>query len=409
MKTASSINTPPGTWLFVHYGEAPLRGSERCLLNLLQARCDDGLRGQTVLWCNQPALAEAAAPWVDAVVVDAFALGPGFTSSLDRSALKNLPALVAHGTALVRRHGVRLIHCSGLAPCQWMMPVSLLCRVPLVAQLHSNYLPAARVASLAYGASLLIGVSRFCVQDFRSDGMPGPRVSVVHNGVNIPAFTHSREAVRVAIGLPEQALVLASIGALDKRKRVDLLLDAICELPPPLRVRIHLLVVGDGPESQALHDRAVGLPVTFTGWRSDIGDILNASDAVIVACDREAFGLTVIEGAALGKPAIVANAGGLPEVVEEGVTGLRFQAGSAQACAECIQRLLEEPYLLARLGHQAQSSYLRRFTLEHMTRQIFELNTLQQKEGSSAFSQVWRFCRLAALTVRTVVRRVVAR
>ncbi len=399
------MNSPPGSdWLFVHFGDAPLRGSERCLLTLLQARAEAGLRARTVLWCNQASLAEAAAPWVDEVRVSPFVLGPGFGAG--GAYFQHWRALVREGAALMRRRGTRLVYCNGLAPSQWMMPASLLCGRPLLVQLHTNYLPLSRLASGAYAASHITGVSHFCTRDFAADGVPPARLSVVPNGVPAPRVQTAREAVRAALGIAPQTLLLASVGALVDWKRVDLLLAALQALPPADRQRLHLLVVGDGPLRAALQDQAQGLPVSFTGWRNDVGDLLQAADAVVSAASKEAFGLTLLEAAALGRPVLAANAGGMPEVVLDGHTGQLFEADSATACAAALQAWLAQPERLATLGRGARQHYESQFTAARMCSRLLALGTqVEQQHRPGLAGTLLRVCALLAVSCRAAWRR----
>lgn len=392
-------------WLFVHYGDAPLRGSERCLLNLLQARAAAGLKARTALWCNQNNLAEAAAPLVDEVLVSRFPLGPGFAAS-PGSPFRAWLGLVHEGMALLRRRGVQLAYCNGLAPCQWMLPATLFCGRPLLVQLHTNYLPLARLASGAYAASHITGVSDFCTRDFVADGVSPARLSVVANGIDPPIVQTSREALRARLGIAPQTLLLASIGALVDWKRVDLLLSALQTLPAADRDRLHLLVVGDGPLMPVLQAQAQDLPVSFTSWRTDVGDLLNAADAVVSAATKEAFGLTLIEAAALARPALVARAGGMPEVVLDGQTGRLFEAGSASACAMALQAWLAQPEQLARLGQAAQARYRQHYTAAQMSRQLTALGTsVVQAHRPGVGSSLQRLGWLLRLALQAIWRR----
>jgi glycosyltransferase involved in cell wall biosynthesis len=315
-------------------------------------------------------------------------------------------SMVDQGLALARRTGSALIYCNGLAPCQWMVPVSLWLDVPLITQLHTNYLPKARLCSLAYAASHIVGVSEFCVAGFRQDAVARLRTSVVHNGVDRPLLTQDRWATRKALGIDTDCFVIASVGALVGWKRVDLLIQAVRALPDPLLQRCHLLVVGDGPCREALNKAASGLPVSFTGWRSDVGNLLDAADVLAVGADKEAFGLTVIEAAALRRPAVAAAAGGLPEVVADAGTGLLFTPGSALDCSLQIQKLMLDEALRRRLGEGAFLKWQAYFTVDHMASALQHLIAQVGDPRTAAADGRWhRLARLLGLSLASAARR----
>jgi glycosyltransferase involved in cell wall biosynthesis len=228
-----------------------------------------------------------------------------------------------------------------------------------------------------------MGVSVFCTRDLAADGFPASRLSVIHNGVQTPAVNTPREAMRSSLGIAPSTLLLASVGALVDWKRVDVLLSALESLHPMLRARVQLLVVGEGPRMAALQAQAAGQPVQFTGWRTDVGDLLNAADVIATGATREAFGLTIVEAAALGRPALAAAAGGLPEVVVHGHSGLLFESGCPLACADAIKRLLNEPGLLTRLGQASLARYVECFTVQHMGAQVLALGDRLVSEPSA--------------------------
>jgi glycosyltransferase involved in cell wall biosynthesis len=400
------VKEPTRELLFVHFGDALLRGSERCLLNLLQSF--GGQREHLTLWCNQASLAEAAAPWVGEVVLSEFRPAFGLGSPDNTvGALRHLRALVAQGVALARRRCIGLIYCNSMAPCQWMVPVSLWLDLPLVVQLHTNYLPKSRLTSLAYAASHIVGVSQFCVQSFEVDGFPATHLSVVYNGVEVPRPSKSRATMRQELQIADDCFVVSSVGALVDWKRVDLLVEAVRAVPAELRGRLRLLVAGAGPCWDALRAQSAGLPVSFLGWRTDIADILNASDCIAVAAEKEAFGLTVIEAAALRLPVIAARAGGLPEVVDDRATGLLFAPGSATECALHMQALMVQDGLRSALGERAFLAYESKFTVSRMTNHLRGVvNAAGAAHISGQSERLGRSARLLYLGLSSMVHRV---
>ena len=93
----------------------------------------------------------------------------------------------------------------------------------------------------------------------------------------------------------------------------------------------------------------------------------------MVSSVTETTNLTVFEAMALGKPVVVTNVGGLPEVVEDGVTGLVVPPRDPEALADAVVVLLGDPELRARMGAAGRERFLERFTVERMTDAHLEL------------------------------------
>ncbi len=195
---------------------------------------------------------------------------------------------------------------------------------------------------------------------------PPERLIVIHNGIDPQPFLQADGSrVRRELGLREEEPVLAFIGRLTPQKDPLTLLQALRALP-----RGTALMVGDGPlRSQA--ERFVkrnGLcgRVIFTGARTDIPDLLAASDLFILSSRWEGLPLVIIEAMMAARPVVATCVGGVPELVEEGVNGFLVRPGDPQALAEAIARLLKDPGMRRRFGLAGQQKALRSFTQDLM-------------------------------------------
>ncbi|HEY2480213.1 MAG TPA: glycosyltransferase [Solirubrobacterales bacterium] len=164
------------------------------------------------------------------------------------------------------------------------------------------------------------------------------------------------------------------VGRLERRKGVDVLLDAAGELLPD-QPDVELVVVGKDTENTEIGetyreaftrrsgDADWAERVTFTGGVSDEELFQHYADCdVFVAPSRyESFGLVLTEAMAFGKPVVGCRAGGMQEVVDEGVTGLLAEPGDAASLTEQLRRLVLEPDLRARLGSAARGAFERQF------------------------------------------------
>ena len=118
----------------------------------------------------------------------------------------------------------------------------------------------------------------------------------------------------------------------------------------------------------------------FTGRRDDVPAVTAALDVAVLPSYREAQGLSILEAMALSRPVVATNVGGIPEVIEDGVSGLLVPPHDAEALADAITRLLvDHPYadMIARSGHDVVRS---RFCLEHMVAEVSRI----YEEGARA-------------------------
>jgi L-malate glycosyltransferase len=351
--------------LFTHYGEPWIRGSEQLLLDLLAHL--DPARVRPIVWCNQRPMADAARALGLTTYRSDFEVY--FDYLCPRFRLSRYRALMREARDLIRRHQIRVLHSNSAGPCQWLAPVARRLRLPLLAHLHTGYLRRSRYALLLHQASLVVGVSRQVVTPFIEDGIDPEYTRIIYNGIDFSRLRPKASAdFRRALGLPNDAVVVTSIGSLIRRKGQDVLLRAF-SLLGAARER-HLLVVGDGPEQAQLERLVVELGlkgrVTFLGYSNDIGQICSASDVLALASRMESFGLVLAEAGYFGLPVVASAVGGIPEVVEDGVTGLLVPPEDPAALAAALARLIDDRDYRIRLGRAGRERVEVLFSVERM-------------------------------------------
>jgi len=191
---------------------------------------------------------------------------------------------------------------------------------------------------------------------------------VVHNGIVPHRFLQADGArVRRQLGL-EETPVLTFVGRLATPKDPLTLLRAIQSLS-----RGKLILVGDGPlQSRAerfIRQNGLASRVILTGARMDIPDILAASDVFVLSSRWEGLPLVIIEAMMVGLPVVASRVGGVPELVEDGITGFLVPPGDPEALAEALQRLFKDKELRRRMGEAGREKALRSFTLGRMLRE----------------------------------------
>jgi glycosyltransferase involved in cell wall biosynthesis len=190
--------------------------------------------------------------------------------------------------------------------------------------------------------------------------VPEDRVRLIWNGAPLDEFAPvPREralAVRRALGLAPDALVVGTIGRLNAQKGHRFLVEAAARLLPG-RPDTRVLVAGDGDLMGELRGQAAALGlagrVVFAGHRTDVPDLLGALDVFCISSLYEGTPLALFEAMAAGKAIVSTSVDGCREVLEDGVTGVLVAPGDAHALAEGLDRVLGDEALRAALGRQA--------------------------------------------------------
>lgn len=172
-------------------------------------------------------------------------------------------------------------------------------------------------------------------------------IQVIHNFIDESVYQpQSDPLLRERYGLGEADQVVIHISNFRQVKRVDLVLEAFARLDVPNK---KLLLVGDGPLMGAMRRQVgeMGLEdqVIFAGKQEQVAALLAISDLHVLLSDKEAFGLVALEAMATGVPSVVSDAGGLPEVITDGVDGFVVPRGNAEVAAAAMQRILTDQSL----------------------------------------------------------------
>ncbi len=276
------------------------------------------------------------------------------------------PRILGDLVALVRQRGARILHVHGYAAADFGRLAARATGAALV--LHEHFADPRMPSYQAVADRLLrhrtdgaIAVSRstrefLVTQRF----VPEDRVRLIWNGAPLEEFAPvPREralAARRTLGLPDDGLVVGTIGRLNAQKGHRFLLDAAARLLARVG-RARVLVAGDGDLMEPLRAQAAALgiagQVIFAGHRTDVPDLLGALDVFCISSLYEGTPLALFEAMAAGKAIVSTSVDGCREVLEDGVTGVLVPPADAEALAAGLERVLCDGSLRATLGRQA--------------------------------------------------------
>jgi glycosyltransferase involved in cell wall biosynthesis len=236
------------------------------------------------------------------------------------------------------------------------------------------------------GAYRVVTVCRPFAEQLERLGVQRDRITILHNSVKpfVPPPQEAVQSVRRELGLSDDEAVILSIGRLSQEKgHADLIRAAAALETMSGAPRFRVVIVGDGPERERMAQLAARLGIekriSFAGFQRDTRPYYAMATAVAVPSHSEGSPNVVLEAMAAGLP-IAANAvGGVPEILEEGVTGLMVPSRNPDAMAKAILRILSDAELRLRLGAAARARTESSHTPEAYRRALVEFyqNTLE--------------------------------
>lgn len=256
-----------------------------------------------------------------------------------------------------------------------------------------DYPPNRLFAPWLYGRAVegVAAISQAVAQSLIGTGVAGRDIQVIASGVDcehfVPPRVEQRAAARAAIGLAPGEIAIGTAGSLDTRKGHRYLIDAL-SLLAGRGLRPTCLLAGDGPLRAALAEQAhaAGLDdkVRLLGSLADPRTLFWSIDIYVQPSLKEGLGVALMEAMACGLPAIASRAGGMEELIEDGVSGRLFTPGDSATLSGTLEELILSGAGRARLGEAARARMARYFSMAAMARGTLALYLAALGEGHQA-------------------------
>ena len=253
----------------------------------------------------------------------------------------------------------------------WAAKAAKLLRIPVISHIREDLRGLNNLiirSKIRFCSDKIILISNWMKSFIRSD-----KAVVVHNTVDIADFQHlDPDRIRLEFNIKNNIIVF--IGSLEERKGIKYLLKAF----PAIKTSVPdvtLLIVGKPLPGQKgylkmLKGLAKDPNIIFTGSRPDVYDILSASDVLVAPSLSEAFGRIMIEAMACGKPVVASNVGGIPEIVEDGKTGILVPPKDEIALADAVIKLFTSKDLAGSMGKAGRKRAEQCFTVGSQVKEI---------------------------------------
>ncbi len=223
---------------------------------------------------------------------------------------------------------------------------------------------------LQHVTSKIVAVSEAVHASLVCHGISSSKILVLHNAsAQTSSGGLSKTEARIALSLRPDEFYYMYLGRLVPQKGVDLLLEAFSACPHGT-----LLIVGGGPEREALQKQSVSLGsrVVFLGMRTDVETCLRAADCFVLPSRYEGFGITILEAFANGLPVIASSVDGIKEIVQHGVNGWLVSPQDVAGLTHALQLLYQDADLRDRLSAQGLKD-VERFGIHRHVDALLEL------------------------------------
>jgi len=223
-------------------------------------------------------------------------------------------------------------------------------------------------------ADMLISTSHNMAKEMKK--YTSKEIAITPFGVDTEKF----KPLQVESIFDKNDIVIGTIKSLEPVYGIDYLIKAfstVCNSCPQLSLR--LLIVGDGSLKQDLIDLCISLnirdKVIFTGFinQDELPRYYNMLDIYVALSRSESFGVAVLEASACGKPVVVSNVGGLPEVVDDGITGIIVPPHILSNAADAIIKLIIDSELRKEMGSKARKFVENRYKWEDNVKKMVEI------------------------------------
>jgi N-acetyl-alpha-D-glucosaminyl L-malate synthase BshA len=200
-------------------------------------------------------------------------------------------------------------------------------------------------------------------------------IDVIYNFIEEqPHHRKKCDEVRQRIA-PNGEKIISHLSNFRPVKRVEDVIEVAYKVLQQMPIKV--MMIGDGPERSKAEARArelnIAEHVQFLGKQDNVYLLLSLSDVFIMPSNLESFGLAALEAMACGIPCITSNAGGLVELVKDGISGFTTEVGDVKKMAEHTTRLLKDPQLHSKLSKSTREYAITHFHVDRIIPQYIEL------------------------------------
>jgi glycosyltransferase involved in cell wall biosynthesis len=288
-----------------------------------------------------------------------------------------IPIAVVSWVAILKRGKFDLVHINDY----WWTPIVWLAcrirRIPCLVHIRQQIEPRRVKQYWLEKPNGVLAISQEIRHVAIEGGMDPDRIQVVYSGLDFSSKAEqvNRGLIRQRYGLPSGQLLIGAVANLFPRKGYEYLLEALADVRK-IVPHVHCIIVGEGDEEyyeklmNLVRAKDLNEVVTFAGFQPNVLEYMADFDVVVLPSILEGFGIVLLEGMAMGKPVVASRVGGIPEAVEDGVTGILVPPAHSRKLAEALVILLENSMLRQSMGEAGRKRVETLFSLERTIKAI---------------------------------------
>ena len=204
--------------------------------------------------------------------------------------------------------------------------------------------------------------------------VPRKKVKIIYNGIDVEHFKDDGfdQSYKKSLGFPMDSYIIGSIARFNRDKDFETLVEAFAKIYTKYP-HAWLLLVGGGETlsdiKQLVNDLGLNQRVIFTGYRSDIKELLSLMDMYVLSTHTEGISISLLEALAMEKPAIATNVGGNGEIIEDRQNGILVPENDSDALAQSMATLIDNPELAREYGRKGRETVIEKFSLQNLVKE----------------------------------------
>jgi glycosyltransferase involved in cell wall biosynthesis len=224
-------------------------------------------------------------------------------------------------------------------------------------------------------ATLIVAISQWVVERLVESGAPQEKIAVVYEGVEMPPSITSemRQRARRRLRIPDDAILLGSVGVLSPDKGHELLIRALAQLRSEFP-ECRLLLAGDGPSRLQLETLAkelgVAEKVIFAGFVTDIDSVYQALDVFLFPSSFEGLGTSLLSAMSYEVPSVAFQCCAFGEIIENEKSGLLVEQGNVAEISQAVTRLLRDKDFARSIGQAGRARIAEKFSSTRMVEEM---------------------------------------
>jgi len=348
-------------------------GTEQVIKNLVEN--SDPQQVESSILCIESPLGPFADDLLNnGVEITAFSRSPGF----DRSLIKQI-------RGYIKENKIDILHCHQYTPWVYGALAAIATKTRVIFTEHGRFYPD----STTWKRKLInpwlhkITAATTVISKATKDALityeylPAKDIQVIYNGI-APLVIDQLQAdqLKQELNIEENMLILGTIARLDPIKNHPMMLHAFRKVLNN-GVDAKLLIVGDGEMrpiiTSLINDLELSQHVIMTGYKSKPHNYLALMDIYLLSSLSEGTSMTLLEAMSIGKPCVVTNAGGNPEIIEHNVNGLVTNNDDSDAFATAIIALSRAPKLRTKMAGKSRYNFEQKFSATSMVNKFLSL------------------------------------